>query len=468
MIETLGVLIALALLIILALRGVNVFLATLISSAIIAATNHQNLGIALGKVYVSGVMGFAGMFFLLFLTGAIFGRLMGESKAATSIALALVRLLGEQRTLVICTIAGALLTYGGVNVFIVIFATYPLALSLLQRSQIPKRLVNAAFSLGAGTFTMTALAGSPSIHNNIAANGLKTSLWAAWEIGLVATFIMFVLGILYLEREKRKARERGETFKPAPTDVIPKEEPDPSTIPHWALASAPLLIVVLTIIVHPLVAKWLGVEIGKPPAEPAPGFAGFFTLAAADSVLWTTFAMVMGCASALVLFARYFDRPMSIMGRGAEGAILPLLNTAAVIGFGKVVQETDMFVRFTRLLIDSDLSPIVSAAVAINVMSGIVGSSSGGLGIFMVTMKDHYLALGVDPETLHRVVTIGAGGLDSLPHCGAVITALTIMGMTHKEAYKDVFVVTVVIPLIALAVVVSLVLLMGGGTTVSV
>ena len=458
MIENLGVLAGLVLLIVLALRGVNVFVASILSSAVIALTNHQNLGIALADTYVKGTMGFAGMFFLLFMSGAVFGRIMGESKAATSIALALTRLLGEERTLVICVLAGAILTYGGVNVFIVIFATYPLALSLLQRSKIPKRLVNAAFSFGAGTFTMTALPFAPSIHNNIAAQGLKTELDAGWLMGLIGGTVMFVLGLLYLERERKKAKERGEFFKPSPTDVIPKEEPDISQMPSWFVSSLPLVFVVLTIMVPLWIQKIFG-GIAPAEGETFTGLRALFALSVQNPTLWTTFAMVVGMVSSLILFRRYYERPMSMISRGAESSILPLMNTAAVIGFGAVVQQTQTFSGFTKIMVESDLNPIVSAAISINVMSGIVGSASGGLGIFMKTLAEHYVAAGVSPQTLHRIATIGSGGLDSLPHCGAVITGFTIMGLTHREAYKDVFVVTVAIPLVALVVVVIAALL---------
>jgi H+/gluconate symporter-like permease len=464
MIETLGVVAGLILIIVLAMRGVNVFVASLLASTVIAVTNGLNLGKALTVDYTTGAMTkFAAPYFLVFVLGAIFGRIMGESKAATALAYALTRWLGEKRTLLICVIAGSVLTYGGVNVFIVIFAIYPLSLVLLQRSKIPKRLVNGAFCLGTGTFTMTALPYAPTIHNVIAAKSLGTSLGAAPWLGIAASLAMIIPGLWYLRREQKKAFDRGEFFKPAITDIIPEEEPDLSKMPHWFLSILPLLCVSATIMVPQFILLANGIT-QTTKELPTEGMLGFLSISISNVPLWTTLALAVGVSAALILFFPYYERPMTILGHGAESAILPLMNTAAVIGFGAVVGQTKVFSWFTDIMLESDMNPILSAAISSNIMAGIVGSASGGLGIFMETLKQHYLDAGIPPDILHRVVTIGASGLDSLPHCGAVITSFTIMGMTHREAYKDVFVITVVIPIIALVLVVALAILFGGTT----
>jgi len=102
--------------------------------------------------------------------------------------------------------------------------------------------------------------------------------------------------------------------------------------------------------------------------------------------------------------------------------------------------------------------PLVSEAIAVNVMAGITGSASGGLGIALPALGSTYLALaaaaGLSPDVLHRVAALASGGLDTLPHNGAVITLLGICQLTHRESYADIFVVSVVVPLIVLAVVI--------------
>ncbi|MDX9972675.1 MAG: GntP family permease [FCB group bacterium] len=452
MIGHIGVIVALILLIFLALRGMNVLLASLLAATVVAVTNALPLAEALSTDYAGAMFKFAQMFFLLFLAGAIFGRVMGESRAAMSIARAMTHLLGEDRTLLVIVLANALLTYGGVNVFIVVFTMYPLGLGLLQRANLPKRLFAAAGCLGGGTFTMTAMPGSPSLHNNIPMATLDTTLSAGWGLGLIASAIMLGLGLIYLEYERRKAKRHGEVFEPHPLDPLPEEGLDAVDMPHWFRAFVPIAAVIGTI----LIPQWMGHFTGKVgDAQSAPGvLMGLLRYSQEHPLFWTSIALAIGTAVALVLFWKHLASPGRALSQGAESAAMPLLNTAAVIGFGGVVNATPIFDAFKHVMVDSTLNPIISMVVAVNVFAGIVGSASGGLGIFMQNMAPFYLEAGVSPDTMHRLAAIASGGLDSLPHSGAVITFLTVMRLTHREAYKGIAVVTVIIPVIALAAVV--------------
>jgi H+/gluconate symporter-like permease len=449
-VETLGVLLGLALLIVLALRGTNILIASIVSALVVAVTNGVAIATAFGQEFTGAMFGFAGRFFLLFLAGAVFGRVMGESGAAASIAHALADRLGARRALVIVTFATALLTYGGVNVFIVVFATYPLGLVLVQRANIPKRLLGAAIGLGSGTFTMTALPGAPSIQNVISAESLGTTLAAAPVLGLVAGAIMLALGLGYLEWQQRRAERIGDGFRPAPTDVLPEADETLRPTPHWALASLPLLVVVATILIPLWLASRLALDSGANPLTTVLRFARD------QQMLWPAAAMALATLLAVFSMRRFLPEIPRTLGRGAESSALPLLNTAVVIGFGGVVQATAAFDWFTGLMLGSGLPPLVSAAISVNIVAGIVGSASGGLGIWMPTLAQYYLDAGVPAEVLHRVVTVAAGGFDTMPHCGVVITFLTIMGLTHREAYKDIFMICVAIPVVATIVIVAL------------
>jgi H+/gluconate symporter-like permease len=420
---------------------------------VVAVGNGLSMATAFGDDYIGAMFGFAGRYFLLFLTGAIFGRVMAESRAAGSIAHALYEWLGANRALVVAALACAMLTYGGVNTFIVIFAVYPLGLGLVSRADIPKRLLMVAIALGAATFTMTALPGTPAIHNVIAAQNLGTTLAAAPLLGLVASAVMLGLGLAYLERQRRLAAQRGEVFQAAPSDVLPEADAAEIRMPPWPTATVPLLVVVGTI----LVPLWLA---GMFDLESDDGvFIALLRFSQTQQILWPCAALVLGTAVAIVTMRGFLPDLRLTLGGGAESAALPLLNTAAVIGFGGVVIATPAFSWFTGLMLESGLPPLVSAAISINIVAGIVGSASGGLGIWMPTLAQHYLDAGVSPEVLHRVVTVASGGFDTLPHCGALITCLTIMGLTHRETYRDVFIVCVGIPLVATAVIIALAML---------
>jgi len=435
-----GLLAGLALLIWLALRGINVVFASLLCSLIVIATNGLPLAEALSQNYALGPLGaftFAGKFFVLFVTGAIFGRVMGESQAAASIAQGLINLLGRERILWIIVIASALLTYGGVVVFVVIFAMYPLGLKLLAEANLPKRLFLGAIALGAGTFTLTALPGTPSIHNVIPSVALGTDLYAGAWLGILGGVLMFVMGMWYLERERAKAMACGETFDPAPTDTLSKSNGSAGSPPHWAAALLPLLVVLLIIVSPRLFSS-------------APGSLGeLMTFGNKQPILWPSIALVAGSALASLMFSGVRKNALSIWGLGTQESIMPLISTAAVIGFGGVVTQTQGFQVFTHLVAESSLPPLLSMFTSVSVVSAITGSASGGLQIFMQTMAPLYIAQGIDPEVLHRLVAMASAGFDSLPHCGAVIAMLTITGMTHKGGYKEVAVTTVIIPVLA-------------------
>lgn len=450
MLANLGLLAGLVLLIVMALRGVNILIAALVSSLVVAVTNGLGISPALLEYFPFGPLGafsFAGKFFVLFLTGAVFGKMMASSGAAGSIASAITRGLGAKHTILITMLVCALLTYGGVVVFVVIFTMYPLGVALMREANLPKRLFCGATALGAGTFTMTALPGTPSIHNVIAASALGTDLFAGALIGLTAAVVMFVAGMVYLERQWTKARAAGEGYAVnAQDEHMESMAPALEHGPKWQLSILPLVLVLGTIVLPRLL-----VVLGLADTDTAViGFAN------GEPIIWPSIALVIGAASCVVLFPDFRQKAMESMGAGANDAIMPLLNTAAVIGFGSVVTQTEGFSAFAQWVLDLPLPPLLSVFASVSVVSAIVGSGSGGLQIFMQTFAENYLAMGVAPEELHRIATLGSGGIDSLPHCGAVIAMLTIMGLKHKEAYKDIFVVTVAIPVLATLVAIGM------------
>ena len=441
MLGYLGLFVGLAILIGLALRSVNIILASLISSILVVVTNGLPIAQSLNDYYTFGDLGaftFAGRFFLLFAAGAVFGKIMDESHAATSIAMALMRSLGTDRALWITVLACSLLTYGGVVAFVVIFAMYPLGLRLLKEADIPKRLFCGACALGAGTFTLTALPGTPSIHNVIPAVAFGTNLFAGAWLGVLGGSIMFALGMLYLERERKKAKAAGEGFRPGPSDSIPDIAEINENQPHWAVACVPLIIVIGTIIT-PRVAALAGIWADVPIVK----------FANAQPILWPSIALLAASLVALLIFASVRHQAFRLLGDGVQNAIMPLMATASVIGFGGVVVQTPGYQNFADAVVNSGLPPMLSMFSAISVISGITGSASGGLQIFVATLGEYYLEMGVDPSELHRLVAMASGGFDSLPHCGGVIALLMITGVSHREAYKDIFVVTVIIPVIA-------------------
>ena len=458
MIGNIGLLLGLAALILMALRGINILVAALVASLIVAVTNQLGMAETLLDYFPTGPLGaftFAGQFFILFLTGAIFGKMMSTSGAAASVATAITAWLGVKRTILVTVLACGILTYGGVVLFVVIFTMYPLGIALMREANLPKRLFCGAIALGAGTFTMTALPGTPSIHNVIAASALGTDLFAGIAPGLTGALVMFAGGLAYLEWQWRKARVAGEGYESNQRDIEMEQlAPKMQHAPSWQLALVPLGIVLGTILV-PRVAVALGLV-----GEETPLFGQLFVFANSQPIVWPSFALVLGSVFSVLAFATLRERSMEALGSGANDSVMPLLNTAAVIGFGGVVTQTEGFATFAQGVIGLDLPPLLSVAASVSVVSGIVGSASGGLQIFMQTFGETYLAMGVEPQILHRIATLASGGLDSLPHSGAVIAMLTIMGLKHREAYRDIFVVTVIIPVIAVLAAIGVVVML--------
>lgn len=432
MLGVIGVLVAIALIIVMAYRGWGIIPASILCSVIVVLTNGGNIAQALATNYAEGLKYFAGSFFLIFVLGSLFGKVMGDSGSASAVSYKLIDVFGAKQAVLIVVLSTAVLTYGGVNLFIVIFTVYPIALILFKAADLPKRLIVASVALGAGTFTMTATPGTPAIQNLIPTQVLGTTPTAAPLLGIIGTLIIFFLGLFYINGQAKKAKEKGEGFVPGPRDDMSKLElVDKSKLPDWKVAFLPMVVVI-------------GLIFGLKNVL--------------DSMSVVSVGLVSGIVLCYLLNWSRFENPMRTLNEGSANSVMALINTAAIVGFGFVVQNVAAFQSFVQfaLGLGQKLHPLVSAALSVNIVAGITGSSSGGLTIFMTTLGPKFLEMGVNPEVLHRISSIASGGLDSLPHSGAVITLLMVMGMTHKEGYKDLGVITVVMPIIALAVCVLL------------
>jgi H+/gluconate symporter-like permease len=474
MIGLLGVVLALGLLIFLAYRGVSVLLLAPLCALLAALF----AGAPLLGLYTQVFMGSAGSFiisfFPLFLLGAIFGRLMDDSGSAKAIAQGLVAQLGGGQAILAVVLACAILTYGGVSLFVVAFAIYPIAASLFRDQNIPKRLIPATIALGAFTFTMTALPGTPAIQNAIPMPFFGTSPFAAPGIGILAALIMFGAGQWWLMRRAAAARALGEGYGVHPdalptadkamrecaagqgydvADLVCEKAATPSRpLPPFWLAVLPIVVVIVANLLFStfIIPSWDVAFL----AEPQFGAVGL------PSVLGVWSIILALTLAILVLIATNWARLVSLtrsLDDGANASVLPIFNTASLVGFGAVVAALPAFeiVRVGVLGLGGE-NPLVSLAIAVNILAGITGSASGGMSIALSTLGSTYLematAAGIAPEVLHRITAIATGGLDSLPHNGAVVTLLAICGLTHRQSYGDLAMVAVVFPIGALVV----------------
>ncbi|OXL28023.1 GntP family permease [Psychrobacter sp. DAB_AL32B] len=469
MFSTFAIVITLLLLMFFAYRGYSVLILAPIMAALAVLLSGDFLSTipAYTDVFMGALSGFLLKFFPIFLLGALFGRLMADSGAATAIANTVVEKLGASKAILSVILVCGILTYGGVSLFVVAFAIYPIAKDLFKAADIPKRLIPAAIALGSFTFTMTALPGTPAIQNAIPIPYYNTNVFAAPILGIIGGTIMFICGWLWLQSRAQKANAAGEGYgQHDDSDVggIGGTTTDTNLLStHHTSFTVAMIPLVLVIGLNALLTYFI---------FPSMDFSGLQTqfpdLNIAGSLgLWSIIiSLVVACVVLIVMRIGHWTNLQKTINRGTYDSMLPIFNTASEVGYGAVIASLAGFLIIRDSILNlTPGNPLISEAVAMTTLAGITGSSSGGLSIALSTLGEDYLrmavAAGIDPELMHRVAVMAAGGLDTLPHSGAVITLLAICGLTHKQSYLNVAMVTMVIPLIAVAVVITLGTLFG-------
>lgn len=461
MFSTIAIIISLFLLMYFAYRGYSVLiLAPLMATLAVALSGDILSSLPIyTTVFMKALSGFLLKFFPIFLLGAVFGQLMADSGAATAIARTVVSKLGANKAILAVVLVCAILTYGGVSLFVVAFAIYPIAKDLFKAAGVPKRLIPGAIALGSFTFTMTALPGTPAIQNAIPIPYYGTNAFAAPILGIIGSLVMFGLGMLWLQRRAHSAKTAGEGYGIHEDDEVHADNLDPHHT-SFMVAMIPLVLVIginalLTYAVFPsmdfsaLQAQFKDLDIK--------GALGLWSI---------IIALVTAIIALIVLRLGKWTNLQHSLNKGTYSSMLPIFNTGSEVGYGAVIATLAGFAVLRDSVLNlSPSNPLISEAVAMTTLAGITGSSSGGLSIALPILGKEYLAQavahGIDPELLHRVAVMAAGGLDTLPHSGAVITLFAICHLTHKQSYKDVAMVTMAIPLIAVTVVIVLGTMLG-------
>jgi H+/gluconate symporter-like permease len=476
----LGILLGLGLLVWLAFRGWSVLGLAPLAALVAAAFSGQPLLAHWTQTFMGSAAGFVAQFFPLFLLGALFGKLMDDSGSVSAIANFMTETLGPSRSILAVVLAGALVTYGGVSLFVAMFVIAPMGQALFRAADIPNRLLPAAVALGTTTFTMTAMPGTPAIQNAIPMPFFGTTAFAAPGLGLIASAVMLGFGLWWLARAEKAARRAGEGFGgPAPVastaaeaahDPVVRERAtaaqsfDPAEaehgqrsteLPSISVAMLPLAVVMLVnlsmsmLILPNLDTSFL--------AEPEWGG----TSIAAVGGVWSVIVALSAAIVVLYVFNRGRLKTLrETVDAGLNASALPVISVASLVGFGAVVAALPAFQVVSDWVLGLEGGPLVGLALSTNVLSALTGSASGGLTIALGALGETYMQLaaqyGIDPALMHRVAAIGAGSLDSLPHNGAVVTLLAVCGATHRESYFDIVMVGIVSALLALVVVIVL------------
>ena len=474
----LGILVGLALLVLFAFRGWTVLLLAPAAALVAAAFGREPLLANWTQIFMGSAARFLAQFFPIFLLGAIFGKLMDDTGSVSAVADFMTKSLGERRAILAVVLAGAFVTYGGVSLFVAFFVLSPMAQALFRAAAVPRRLMPAAIVLGTSTFTMSALPGTPSIQNAIPMPFFGTTPFAAPGLGIIAAAIMLGFGLWWLARAEAAARRAGEgygsealvTVDKAADDEIVRErattarEFDPAEIHHGDrstltppvfFAALPLVIVVAVNLLMSLVVlprfdfSYLAEERW-----------GATSIAAVAGV-WSVILALAAAIATVILCNRSRLRSLRhSMDAGANASVLPALSVASLVGFGAVIAALPAFAIVRDWVLAIEGGPLVSLAVATNVLAALTGSASGGLTIALDALGQTYMTIaahtGLSPALMHRVAVIGSGTLDILPHNGAVVTLLAVCGATHRESYFDIVMVGIVNAILALVTVIVL------------
>jgi H+/gluconate symporter-like permease len=430
-VSTLGILVSLAFIIILALRGWHIIILAPLAAIIAASFSGLNVLDTLTGPYMTGFTNYARRFYLIFLMGTLFGKFMEDSGAARSIAHAIMRLIGGSsdkplRVLVAFSLVPMALTYGGVSLFVVIFTVLPIARHLWQKADIPWHLFMLSFVFGAASMTMTMLPGTPQIQNIMPTRYMDSTPASAPVLGLLGAAVVFTLNVLYMRYCVKKYKREGEHFvPPSGTGVITEATEGTGDMPNVWLSLVPMVLVVVF-----LNAPGVKVDV--------------------------IYALGIGVIASMVLFWRRYTSVVDTISKGAVNTVIPIVNTCADVGYGMAIAATAGFQVVSAWLLTLPMNPIISLSIATNIMAAITGSASGGLGIVLETLVPKYLALGLSPDLIHRIVVMSSGCFDAMPHNGAVITMLAVAGLTHRQAYRHIFIGHVLATLVALLIVIPL------------
>ena len=409
-----GIIFAFVLLAYMCMKGWSVFISAPICAIIVSITSGMNPLTSITDTFLSGTGNYLAQWFGLFMLGALFGKIMEASGAAASIARSVTELIGPQNAVLAVILATSVMTYGGISLFVVVFVVYPFAVDLFKEADLPKRLLPGCIATGAFSSTAMAIPGSPQNQNIIPTNYFGTDPTAAPVLGCIVAIYILVVSVLYMNHRANQARKNQEHFVASEKDLAIMESTKNMSLPNAWLSILPLLVVVCTIIF----VKWN-----------------------------TMVCLLLGVLLATLLF---FPRLKGCMretfNQGAANSMTAIMNTSLTVGMGNVIQASAAFTIICNAIDTlSSGNGLIYEFISVNILAGVTGSASGGLSIALETLSERLLATGLNPEILHRVASISANGLDSMPWCGAVMTMFAVCGVTHKDSYRDVAVVNIAI-----------------------
>ena len=415
-----GIVVALVFLTFAVYKGWSILYSSIIGVIIIALTNGMNLYNALTVDYVSSFTSYAANYFILFCEGAMLGKLYDVSGAAWKIGKTVVDKCGTKFALIGYIAVAAVLEYGGISTFVICFVLLPLAKPIFKETGTPWYMWPAITIVPIiGPELMTP--GGLQSHNIIPTEILGTDLMAAPVMGTVFTVVYFVVCGLYFVWELKRARKvewKRNSLPPVDEgDTLVSAE----NAPNMIFAVIPIL-------------------------------AGVLLINFAD--LQPIYGLGVSVILCIILFYRSIPtgKLVPALNDGFANGVMPLIMVTTVVGIAQVVSQTDAFnVIREQLLTFTSTSKVATAFSVVgitNIMALICGSASGAIAMTLEMFSNAWIAAGLDPEWIHRVVVTASGGFDTVPWNSFVVLILSMGKLNHKQAYMPVFWVSLVAPIL--------------------
>lgn len=436
--EMFGIFLSIALMIIFAYRGVSVIaLSPILALLAVLISGDGALLAHYTQIFMVKLGGFAISYFPLFMLSAIFGKIVEITGGAQAIASYISDKIGRDNAILAVVLSCSVMTYGGVSLFVVVFTVYPIAVELFRRSETPKRLIPGAIAVGSFTYTMVSVPGTPAIQNAIPSQYFGTDTFAAPLISIVSSLLLFVLGMSWMNYQRKIAKQNNECYG---TYNYIKSAVSQDDLPNFWIAIVPVFLVVII--------SYACVKHIFPNLDTSYLQSEKFGSVPLNAVVGNWSIIVALFVSIIFIIATNFKKMdiVKCINTGAADSLIPLFNTASVVGYGAIISGLSGFVNIRDSIMSiTPGNPVISGAIATCILSGITGSASGGLSITLEMFGSELMAMakiaGVNPEIIHRIVVIASGSLHALPHNGAFMSLLAICGLTHRESYKDLFAV---------------------------
>lgn len=429
--QILAIIVTLIIMYVLAYRGMSIFYLALIGSFLVIVSNSMPVLDTIKTVYMNGVGGNVITMFLFLLFGAMLSNLYTKSGAAISVAQGIMKVLSGKNpspakkqllAIIIVIVAGTVMAYGGLNALVLMFALFPLTLSLMQEANIPRRFLPGII-MGCTATAANFGPGTPQPANILVCKLLGTPAASALIPGIIGMAVAVILIVLYLNTHISIAKRKGEFFDLGGISLDINHE----KMPNFLISILPLLIMFV-----------------------------LFNVVKLDIIV----ALVVSILAGIVLFFPFLKtgKPnaiISTLNEGAQNCAVPMFNLASLIGFGAVVAAAPCFPTIAKFVTQIPGPALLVAAIAVAILAAVTGSAPGALGVALPIFADTFIGqMGIDPEALHRVAVAASTTLDTLPTNGGIFIILGLAKLNHKQGYFPIFVNTVVINAISTLVII--------------